>query len=86
MVRAFGETICGVPYYVVVPLICATLFAPLVYVMAQAMVLMTSRWRTSVGLYSAREVRKAWIVVIVGGIYFAVLFSLWGAYTAILGI
>jgi len=85
-VKAFGETVWGVPYYVFVPLLRALLFAPLVYVMSQLMVLMALRLRTSAGIYHAQEARRALIVVVLGGIYFVVLAGLWVAYTSALGI
>ncbi len=86
--KACGETVWGVPYYVFVPLLCAIAFAPFVYVMNQLMVLTTSRLRlqTASGLYDARELRKAWVAVIFGGIYVVVLVGLWIAYTSALGI
>jgi hypothetical protein len=86
--KAFGETVCGMPFYVFAPLLLAILFAPLVYVATQLIVLTTSRMRlrTTVGLYNAQELRKARIVVVLGGIYFLALAGIWIAYTSALGI
>jgi hypothetical protein len=88
MLKACGQTVWGMPYYVFAPLLCAILFAPLVYVMVQLMVLKTGRPRllTNAAIYSRQELRKAWIVVILGGIYFFILVGLWIAYASVLGI
>ena len=81
-----GETVWGMPYYVFFPLLCAVLFAPLVYVMVQMMVLTSAGYSTTVGLYHARELRKARLVVVLGGIYFLALMGFWIAYASALGI
>jgi hypothetical protein len=84
--KAFGETVCGMPYYLFSPLLCAVLFGPFVYVMVQMMVLQSAQFPTAAGSYHARELRRAWFVVVLGGIYFLALMGVWIAYKSARGI
>ncbi len=79
MLRVFGKTVWGMPTCVFVPLLFALLFAPFPYVLAQFFMLHLSRQPSSMGLFDAREIRKARIVVAIGLIYFIVLALVWMA-------
>jgi hypothetical protein len=79
-VKAFGESVWGLPAHLFVPLLFAAIFAPLVYVAAQFMPLIAS------SLFTSQERRRARIAVVLGGIYFALLMTAWIAYTSFLGI
>jgi hypothetical protein len=78
--KVFGKTVWGVPNYIFVSLLFAVLFAPLVYVLAQLFTLKVYRQPTSMGLYNARELRRARIVATLGLIYFIILATIWVAF------
>jgi len=80
--KAFGPVFCGLPSEVSVPIMVAILFAPLVFVFPHFIIVLCRKpdW------YEKREIRKAWQIVIAGGMYFLALFAAWGIYASLRGV
>jgi hypothetical protein len=80
--KTFGILFCGVPSEASVGLLAGILFTPLIFVCPQFMILLGQ----GMGLYDIAELRRAWWVVIAGGIYFLALIAACGIYLSLHGV